>query len=93
MGKVSGTVLAQDLCEYALLFWKLLLAKNSFFVIFIFFRQMEPSLKIHELRGETYFGLLRLLKPGFRTVILLVDNESKDTLMPKFFKAVFPYRK
>ncbi|KAG1678845.1 DnaJ subfamily C member 16 [Nymphon striatum] len=56
-------------------------------------KPIEPSLKIHELRGETYFGLLRLLKPGFRTIILLLDNQSKNVVMPKFFKAVFPYRK
>lgn len=38
-------------------------------------------------------GLVRLLKPGCRTVVLLVDAESKPKLLPQFFKAVFPYRK
>ncbi|OQR69755.1 dnaJsubfamily C member 16-like [Tropilaelaps mercedesae] len=53
----------------------------------------ECKLSIHELRGETYNGLVRLLKPGCRTVVLLVDAESKPKLLPQFFKAVFPYRK
>uniref|UniRef100_A0A224YV69 DnaJ homolog subfamily C member 16 n=1 Tax=Rhipicephalus zambeziensis TaxID=60191 RepID=A0A224YV69_9ACAR len=53
----------------------------------------ECKLTIHELRGETYNGLVRLLKPGCRTVVLLVDQESKPKLLPQFFRAVFPYRK
>ncbi|XP_028968936.1 dnaJ homolog subfamily C member 16 [Galendromus occidentalis] len=53
----------------------------------------ECKLSIHELRGETYNGLVRLLKPGCRTIVLLVDTESKPKLLPQFFKAVFPYRK
>ncbi|XP_013775072.1 dnaJ homolog subfamily C member 16-like isoform X2 [Limulus polyphemus] len=53
----------------------------------------EHKLNIHELRGETYNGLVRLLKPGFRTIVLLVDKESKSKLLPKFYKIVYPYRK
>lgn len=53
----------------------------------------QPKLKIHELRGETYNGLVRLLKPGCRTLVLLVDKSSKSKLLPKFYKAVYPYRK
>ncbi|CAG0913740.1 unnamed protein product [Notodromas monacha] len=53
----------------------------------------EPQLKIHELRGETYNGLVRLLKPGCRTIILILDNDSKRTLLPKFHRVVWPYRK
>lgn len=53
----------------------------------------ECKLNIHELRGETYNGLVRLLKPGCRTVVLLADQESKPKLLPQFFRAVFPYRK
>nr|CAG4650074.1 EOG090X049L [Sida crystallina] len=51
------------------------------------------ELKLHELRTETFNGMVRLLKPGCRTVVLLVDNSSKLTLIPKFHKAVWPYRK
>ncbi|XP_076359404.1 dnaJ homolog subfamily C member 16 l(3)80Fg isoform X2 [Tachypleus tridentatus] len=53
----------------------------------------EHKLNIHELRGETYNGLVRLLKPGFRTIVLFVDKESKSKLLPKFYKIVYPYRK
>nr|CAG4649242.1 EOG090X049L [Scapholeberis mucronata]SVE93548.1 EOG090X049L [Scapholeberis mucronata] len=51
------------------------------------------ELKLHELRSETYNGMVRLLKPGCRTVVLLLDNDSMDSLIPKFHKAVWPYRK
>lgn len=53
----------------------------------------EYHLHIHELRGETYNGLVRLLKPGCRTLVLLVDNESKMKLLPIFYRTVYPYRK
>lgn len=58
-------------------------------------RQPPPATKllIHELRGETYNGLVRLLKPGCRTVVLLCDMSSRNKLLPKFYKAVYPYRK
>lgn len=56
-----------------------------------FLREMEPM--IHELRAETYFGLIRLLKPGCRSIIIIVDKDSKDVLLPKFARYVFPYRK
>lgn len=52
---------------------------------------MEPL--IHELRAETYFGLIRLLKPGCRSIILLVDKDSKEVLMPKFAKHVYSLKK
>ena len=51
------------------------------------------ELKLHELRSETYNGMVRLLKPGCRTVVLLLDTESMADLIPKFHKAVWPYRK
>jgi DnaJ family protein C protein 16 len=54
--------------------------------------RVEPQLKIHELRGETYNGLVRLLKPGCRTIVLILDNESKRTLLPKFHRTAWPYR-
>ncbi|KAI6178596.1 Transcription factor BTF3 [Aphelenchoides besseyi] len=54
-------------------------------------REMESM--IHELRAETYFGLIRLLKPGCRSIIVLVDEESKDTLLRQFARFVYPLRK
>nr|CAG4640775.1 EOG090X049L [Eulimnadia texana] len=56
-------------------------------------RPATMELKLHEMRAETYNGMVRLLKPGCRSVILLVDNDSKTALIPKFHKAVWPYRK
>jgi len=52
----------------------------------------QPELRLHELRAEKYNGLVRLLKPGCRTIILLVDAESRLKLLPAFHKAVWPYR-
>ena len=52
-----------------------------------------PELKIHELRAETYNGMVRLLKPGCRTIVLIVDRESKEKLVPKFYKLAWPYRR
>lgn len=51
------------------------------------------QLRVHELKGETYNALIRLLKPGCRTIVLLVDGDSKTKLLPKFQKVVNPYRK
>lgn len=55
--------------------------------------QSQPQLRLHELRAEKYNGLVRLLKPGCRTIILLVDVQSRLKLLPAFHKAVWPYRK
>ncbi|KAL1137626.1 hypothetical protein AAG570_009322 [Ranatra chinensis] len=52
-----------------------------------------PQLKLHDMRAETYNGLVRLLRPGCRTILLLVDTQSKPHLLPKFHKVVWPYRK
>lgn len=52
-----------------------------------------PELKLHELRAEKYNGLVRLLKPGCRTIILVTDMQSRNKLIPAFHKAVWPYRK
>lgn len=51
------------------------------------------ELKILELKAETYNGMLRLLKPGHRSIVLLCDLATKDRLLPKFKKAVWPYRR
>jgi hypothetical protein len=50
-------------------------------------RLMSPLL--HELRAETQFGLIRLLKPGCRSIIVLVDAESKETLLQQFSRHVY----
>ncbi|XP_049305904.1 dnaJ homolog subfamily C member 16 isoform X2 [Bactrocera dorsalis] len=52
-----------------------------------------PELKLHELRAEKYNGMVRLLKPGCRTIILLTDIKTRPKLIPSFHKAVWPYRK
>lgn len=53
----------------------------------------QPELKLHELRGETYYGLIRMLKPGCRTILLILDMQSRQQLIPPFHKAMWPYRK
>uniref|UniRef100_A0A914ZSF8 J domain-containing protein n=1 Tax=Parascaris univalens TaxID=6257 RepID=A0A914ZSF8_PARUN len=53
-------------------------------------REMGPLM--HELRAETYFGMIRLLKPGCRSIVVLVDEQSKDILLPQFAKHVWPIR-
>ncbi|XP_012528124.1 dnaJ homolog subfamily C member 16 [Monomorium pharaonis] len=53
----------------------------------------QPQLRLHELRAEKYNGLVRLLKPGCRTIILLIDAQSRLKLLPAFHRAVWPYRK
>lgn len=57
-------------------------------------RPIDPQ-KLHviELRRETYFGLVRLLKPGCRTIVLLCDAQSKLKLLTKFYHCIYPYRK
>ncbi|XP_037074988.1 dnaJ homolog subfamily C member 16-like [Pollicipes pollicipes] len=53
----------------------------------------SAQLRVHEMRVETYNGLVRLLKPGCRTVVLLVDAGSKPNLLSRFHRIVWPYRK
>lgn len=52
-----------------------------------------PELKLHELRAEKYNGMVRLLKPGCRTIILITDLQTRTKLIPPFHKSVWPYRK
>lgn len=52
-----------------------------------------PELRIHEMRAEKYNGLIRLLKPGCRTIILIADQQSRPNLLPGFHKAIWPYRR
>ncbi|KAK5981357.1 hypothetical protein GCK32_003657 [Trichostrongylus colubriformis] len=51
---------------------------------------MNPH--IHELRAESYFGMIRLLKPGCRSLILLVDEQSKEKLLMQFAQYILPLR-
>lgn len=53
----------------------------------------QRELKLHELRAETYNGLVRLIKPGCRTIILLIDNSTAVLLARQFYHIVWPYRK
>lgn len=53
----------------------------------------NPELKLHELRAEKYNGMVRLLKPGCRTLILITDLQSRTKLIPPFHKSVWPYRR
>lgn len=53
----------------------------------------QPELRLHELRAEKYNGLVRLLKPGCRTIVLLVDAQSRQQLIPEFHRIVWAYRK
>lgn len=52
-----------------------------------------PQLRLHELRAEKYNGMVRLLKPGCRTIVLLLDAKSKNELLPEFHTIVWPYRR
>lgn len=51
------------------------------------------DLKLIELKAETYNGMIRLLKPGFRSIVVLVDHDTRERLLPEFRKAVWPYRR
>lgn len=53
----------------------------------------QPELRLHELRSETYNALVRLLKPGCRTIVLVIDMQSRQQLIPPYHKAVWPYRR
>lgn len=55
--------------------------------------RLDDELKIRELKAETYNGMVRLLKPGYRSIILLCDGETKEKLLLQFKKAVWPYRR
>lgn len=56
-------------------------------------RSDSHKLHIIELRRETYFGLVRLLKPGCRTIVLLCDAQSRLKLLRRFYRSIYPYRK
>ncbi|CAI5441760.1 unnamed protein product [Caenorhabditis angaria] len=51
---------------------------------------MRPLM--HELRAETYFGMIRLLKPGCRSLVCLVDEENKEQLLTRFAQSIYPIR-
>ena len=52
-----------------------------------------PELRVHEMKAETYNGLVRLLRPGCRTIVVLVDKANKEQLVRKFFRLAWPYRR
>lgn len=56
-------------------------------------QELFNKLHVIELRRETYFGLVRLSKPGCRTIVLLCDSQSKVKLLAKFYQCIYPYRK
>ncbi|XP_030379911.1 dnaJ homolog subfamily C member 16 isoform X2 [Scaptodrosophila lebanonensis] len=56
-------------------------------------RRHVPELKLYELRAEKYNGMVRLLKPGCRTIILITDLQSRTKLIPSYHRAIWPYRK
>ena len=51
------------------------------------------ELKLIEFKAETYNGLVKLLRPGCRTLLLICDMETKSVLASKFFKMMWPYRR
>lgn len=53
----------------------------------------QDELRILELKAETYNGMVRLLKPGYRSIVLLTDMKAKENLISQFRKAVWPYRR
>lgn len=56
-------------------------------------RLQDDELKIIELKAETYNGMVRLLKPGYRSIIVLTDQQTKEKLIANFKNAVWPYRR
>ena len=48
---------------------------------------------LHEMNLQTYNGLLRLQRPGSRSIIVLVDTITQKALLTEFVRAVYPYRK
>lgn len=56
-------------------------------------KKLENDVKLIELKAETYNGLVRLLKPGCRSIILLCDAKSEQKLLPLFTNIVRPYRR
>ncbi|XP_068629703.1 dnaJ homolog subfamily C member 16 [Battus philenor] len=55
--------------------------------------EISPELRLHELRAEKYNALVRLMKPGCRTIVVLLDEQSKVQLITSFHKIAWPYRK
>ncbi|XP_050742239.1 dnaJ homolog subfamily C member 16 isoform X4 [Drosophila biarmipes] len=43
-----------------------------------------PELKLYELRAKKYNGMVRLLKPGCRTILLITDFQSRNKLLFPF---------
>ena len=57
-------------------------------------RSLPTDKLVLEMNIQTYYGLLRLQKPGCRTVLLLVDGESESKLLiDQFADAINLYRR
>lgn len=56
-------------------------------------RKDLDTVNLIELKAETYNGMVRLLKPGYRSIILLCDLDSKEALVSEFTKVVWPFRR
>ncbi|XP_055336661.1 dnaJ homolog subfamily C member 16-like isoform X2 [Paramacrobiotus metropolitanus] len=47
---------------------------------------------VMELKAQTYHGLLRHTKPGCRTIVVLVDDESRKELVDSFAEIMKPFQ-
>ncbi|CAK9301138.1 unnamed protein product [Gordionus sp. m RMFG-2023] len=56
-------------------------------------RIINQDMIFHELKPGTYNALVRLLKPGCRTILIFLDEPTKDKLLDKFSHILHPYRK
>ncbi|XP_014664478.1 PREDICTED: dnaJ homolog subfamily C member 16-like [Priapulus caudatus] len=54
--------------------------------------KLPKAVSLYELHGGTYDGLVRLLKPGCRTIIIFVNDEIKQHLLERFVQTIYPYR-
>ena len=53
-----------------------------------FFR---PTVYIHPLCTENFEDMLLRTEPGVRTIVILVDEESRHKLLEQFAAVVHPY--
>lgn len=53
----------------------------------------QPEKYVHEMNVQRYYGLLRGQTFGCRTIVVLVDTETKPQLIRSFTEIVRPYKK
>ena len=58
-------------------------------IITLYFR--VPTVNMSPLTAETFNSVVMLVPPGVRTIVILVDQESRSKLLQDFAKAVHPY--